>query len=522
MIRTTTNRFTADDAGLAALLVPRDDLLAEAPEPDAGDGTHRFSCAEGPFDAYERSVTATPVGADRFEVTEEVRWELAIPIWGGLFRGLVRRQLQRDEAPAPIDPAASPARAPWWSPPARLDARGTQVLSRLCGLSMLAGYLGTTISQTLTFAADEFGATKSAQGATLSSVRIGVLLSLVLVSAADRRGRKALLTVCAAGGALASFAGALAPSLWVLGGTQTVARAFSTALALLIGVMAAEEMPAGGRAYAASVLAMTAALGGGLAVILVSFADTAPWAWRIVYVVPVLLLPGYLAIARRLPESRRFLRPHGRATLRGHRGRLALLMASGFFGLVFLAPVSQFQNDFLKDEHAFTAPMLALFTLATNTPGGIGIVIGGRLADVRGRRMVGAIGTLGGAALLAIGYQTSGALLWVTFAVGTVVAAVTVPALGVYGPELFPTALRGKANGLITLGSVAGSSVGLVIAGRLADHYGRMGPGIALLAIGPLVVALLVLALYPETAHLELEELNPEDAPATGFAPPLT
>jgi hypothetical protein len=34
----------------------------------------------------------------------------------------------------------------------------------------------------------------------------------------------------------------------------------------------------------------------------------------------------------------------------------------------------------------------------------------------------------------------------------------------------------------------------------------------ALLAIGPLIVAALVLTLYPETAHRELEELNPEDA----------
>ena len=39
--------------------------------------------------------------------------------------------------------------------------------------------------------------------------------------------------------------------------------------------------------------------------------------------------------------------------------------------------------------------------------------------------------------------------------VGAILAAMTVPALGVYGPELFPTALRAKANGLITLGSVA-------------------------------------------------------------------
>jgi MFS family permease len=82
----------------------------------------------------------------------------------------------------------------------------------------------------------------------------------------------------------------------------------------------------------------------------------------------------------------------------------------------------------------------------------------------------------------------------------------------VYGPELFPTSLRAKANGLITLGSVVGSAVGLTLAGRMADRWGSMGPGMAILAAGPLVVALLVVLLYPETAHLELEELNPEDA----------
>jgi MFS family permease len=82
----------------------------------------------------------------------------------------------------------------------------------------------------------------------------------------------------------------------------------------------------------------------------------------------------------------------------------------------------------------------------------------------------------------------------------------------VYGPELFPTALRGRANGIITLTGVIGAAIGLFLAGRLADHFGRMGPGITILAVGPVIVALLVLTLYPETAHMELEELNPEDA----------
>jgi hypothetical protein len=33
----------------------------------------------------------------------------------------------------------------------------------------------------------------------------------------------------------------------------------------------------------------------------------------------------------------------------------------------------------------------------------------------------------------------------------------------------------------------------------------------ALLAIGPAILAVLIITAYPETAHLELEEINPED-----------
>jgi MFS family permease len=512
-VTTTTTTYDVDAEGLAAVRSPRDDLLLESElAPD------RFGCAEGPFDAYERTVVATELPDGIHRVTETTTWSLAIPIWGALFRPLVRRILGGRRAPAP--PGAS-VRSPWWAPPARLDVRSAQILSRLCGLSLLAGYLGTIITQTITFAADEFGSSNAAQGTTLAGVRAGILLSLVLMVLADRRGRRQLLLISAVGGALAAAAGALAPNLVVLGGTQTVSRAFSTALALLITVVAAEEMPAGGRAYAASVLAMTGALGAGGAVLLLPVADLAEPAWRLVYLAPLVALPFFWTVGRQVPESRRFARPHGQATMAGHRARLALLAVSAFFALVFLAPNSQFQNEFLRDEHGFSALQLTLFTIGTSTPAGIGIVIGGRLADTRGRRRVGAAGMFGGAVLLGLAYQLAGVWLVATTLVGSIVAAMTVPALAVYGPELFPTALRGRANGLISLAGVLGSATGLAIAGRLADHYGRFGPGIAMLGVGPLIVAAMVILFYPETAHLELEELNPEDAPATAVAPPL-
>jgi MFS family permease len=511
---TTVNTIDTDAEGLAALRVPRDDLLLER-----SHGVDRFALAEGPFDHYERTLEVEPLDDDRVRVTETIRWKLAIPVWAPLFNPLLTAMSRRSEPPEPAEPGQEAA-APWWSPPARLDARASAMLSRLCVISMVAGYLGTLITQTITFAADEFGASSTAQGDTLSAVRIGVLLSLGLSFLADRQGRRRLVKVCAVGGIVMAAAGALAPNLVFLGVTQTFSRGFSAALALLLAVIAAEEMPAGGRAYAASVLAMTAALGGGMAVALVGLADLAPWAWRIVYVAPLLVLPAVLAVHRDVPESRRYVRPHAKAHMAGHRGRLLLLGAVAYLGLLFYAPVSQFQNDFLRDEHGFASWQITIYTFATATPGGIGVIVGGRLADTRGRRLVGAVGTIGGALLMTLTYQLTGSWIWITAVFGSIIGAVTVPALGVYGPELFPTALRARANGWIAVAGVAGSATGLQFAGRMRDHFDSYGPAIAMLAAGPLLVAILVLALYPETAHLELEELNPEDrlpSPTSGF-----
>ena len=527
-MRTITRTQHLGEAGLAHLRLPLDDLLREE-----SDGPDRWICGEGPFDHYVRTIEVGEPDANGLHIiTETVEFELAIPLWRRLFQPLVTKAIHRrgqtaeaadrlaeaardgsgPQPPGPDDEAEVVDRPPWWSPPDRLDARASRVLSMLCGMALLTGYLGALVTQTITFAADQFGASKAAQGSALAAARTGVLVSLIIMTIADRRGRQRLIVVCAVAGSLAAATGALAPTLLVLGFTQFWSRAFGTALTLLIAVVAAEEMPAGGRAYAASVIAMTGALGAGGAVLLLPLADTGTNGWRILYLAPLVTLPFFARLARRIPESRRFTKPHGKATMAGHRGRLLLLGASTFFGLLFLAPVTQFQNDYLRDEHGFSALGLSIFTICTNTPAGIGIVVGGRLADVRGRRIVGAVGTAGGASLLALAFNVGGPALWLAWVFGAMVAAATVPALAVYGPELFPTALRGRANAIITLTGVLGGVVGLNVAGRLGDHWGRLGPGLALLGVGPLIVSAMVIVLYPETAHVELEDLNPEDA----------
>jgi MFS family permease len=486
---------SVDRAGLDRICAPRHDVVKER---DDGDG--RFVLAHGPFAHYERSVD---VAADngRFRVTQRFDYRLPVGTWRFLMNLPVRRALRRPR---------TDGRLPWWYPPQRPDARAAAVLGMLATLSLVVGYHGTLLTQTMSFAADEFGAGKTAQGVAFGAVRIGGLIAIVLGALADRRGRRLLLTASLLGCVGATLVGATAPSLAALTASQIVNRGTVSAAGVLLAVIVAEEMPAGARAYALSLLSMTGALGAGMALWVLPVADVGLRAWRLLYVIPLAFLPVVVRFGRMLPESRRYERPHRTVSLAGHYRRLALLAGASFLLFVFTAPQSQFRIEFLRDERGMSALAVSLFIMATSTPASIGIVVGGRLADVRGRRIVGAVGATAGAALLALSFVLAGPAMWVTATIGSIFAAALVPALSVYGPELFPTSLRGRANTIITTVATGGSVIGLVAAGLLADALG-FGWAMGVLAIGPLAMAAVVLAWFPETAWRELEELNPED-----------
>jgi MFS family permease len=111
-----------------------------------------------------------------------------------------------------------------------------------------------------------------------------------------------------------------------------------------------------------------------------------------------------------------------------------------------------------------------------------------------------------------LAFHAAGYPLWLWTLLASVIGSAAVPALGVYGPELFPTSLRGRVGGLLAITALVGSAVGLIVGGAAADTPGGLARALVPLALGPLLVAALVLIAYPETARRELEELNPEDA----------
>jgi len=502
---------TGEPSGGAAHEAP----LRDIPAPET-----TFRAISGPFAHYRRTVHILERQDEEFLVREHISYRLSVPVWGWFMTPLANRELRRPR---------SDGMQPFWAPAERLDPRAGQVLGVLCLLSVVAGYLGTLLSQTITFAFDEFDAGLATQGNTLTAVRVGVLLALALVALADRRGRRPVLLFSAVAGCVVAAAGAASAGVWTYGASQMVSRSLSTAMFVLLLVIAAEEVPAGARAYAVSVLTLSAGLGSGMVVWLLPLADLGLRAWRILFLAPLLALPLVLFCARRLPESRRFapretagqeasnlaparaVSPGDSQRRRRRARRLFLLGCGALLFSLFAAPASQFLNEFLRSERSFSAGNISVFQLSINTPAAIGVLIGGRFSDVWGRRRIGALGLAAGAAFTVLRYVEGGWPMWMWGVLASIFGAASVPVMGAFGAELFGTSNRAGSNGLITVMGVIGSMTGLQIVGRFTDAGGEFGHVFAMIAGAPLVVALLILFVFPETAWRELEDLNPED-----------
>lgn len=514
---------------LAEVLAPRDGVIAEravggaVAGPDGGGGrseVYRFEEAEGPLAWYAREVRVEPAGGGLVTVTQDVRFRVGIPFVSWLFALPMRANL------GGLGPGR---RCPWWAPPGRLDQRAARTLATLCALSVLVGYLGSVLVTTMTYAGRQFGVGNAGQGVALAVVQVNAVLALALLARADKRGRRTLILRATMVGALFTALGALSPSLPVLTGLELVGGALLAAQEVLLGVMAVEEMPQGSRAWALGLISMSNGLGGGFTLLVLPLADLGPGGWRWVYVFGLLAIPLTAGCARYLPESARWQREQATTLPAGPGGsesaevagsgrrrwtpelrrRLLIVGAGALLFALFDAPSGQLQNQYLRTERHWSATRISLAEQVAGTIGGLGTLAGGRLADTHGRKPV-AIATVGlGALATLVMYFTRGASLYGAMTLSNFFGYAVVPALAVYGAELFPTRLRGRAGGILTVLAAAGGVIGLGGAGLLAGAFGTIGPALAVTAIGPLALVVLIALAYPETANRKLEDLNP-------------
>lgn len=491
----------ATQENCARLLGPRDDFVKDIAS-ELPNEPHTFTQSDGPFSHYHRTVET-----DRNVLRETTSYRLSIPWFGWLFAHPVRRTIARRGN------VNSSGIQPWWAPPDRLDPRQAMLLGLLAAASMSAAFANTLFTQTANFAAKDFGIDKFGQGVGGVVVRIGIVFALPVAFLADRVGRRRMIVFAAWLAPVFSALGALSPNFPALVATQSFGRPMGLALELLVAVAAAEEMPRNSRAYAISVLAMASGLGAGVAVMALPLADLGPAGWRLIYLIGLIWLVVAFDLRRRLPETRRFERPH-RIAPPLRLDRLAQIAIVSFCANMFVAPASFFQNRYLDDVRGLSAGAISLFTLATATPASLGFVIGGRIADIRGRRRLLLIAVPLSTALLVWSFSVDGAGLWLGAFGAGLLGGSAYPAFAVYRTEMFPTGNRGRAAGLITASALIGGSIGILATGQLLDRGWSYGATMAVMSIGQLVALVIIVMRYPETAHKDLDELNPEPLPA--------
>jgi MFS family permease len=452
-----------------------------------------------------------------------------VPFFGWAFRPLVaisqrrtaryaiarlRAELEGTPQPPAPKPVVGLPTAAFTDEQATHLAAAAAAVAVVSFASALVGQFGGPIKHA-------FDASDTAFSIALAITRIGALIAFIGIALADRRGRRLSILIGVAGSAVVCGVSAFSPTLAFLTGAQVFQRAFLISTATVATVAVVEEAPEGARAYSTSMLALAGGFGFSISVVLLPIADIGGQAWRVPFVVgsfSLLLVP---AIARRLAETTRYQAlartdiDRGRMRDirdRGYGRRFVLMAAIVLLLNVFSAPSSQLMNTYLTDVQHFSNSGIALFrTVTTGIPGLFGLVLGGRLAEARGRRPIAAIALALATATQMVFFLASGPVIWVMSAASIIAASAGGIALGTLGTELFPTETRSTSNGLLGVIGVFGSAFGFIITGLLAHPQGELGRAIAICGISSLIAAILLVPRLPESVALRLDDLSPTD-----------
>jgi len=410
----------------------------------------------------------------------------------------------------------------------------------------------------LSFAAPEsrrtLGIDLSEWGLINSFIRLGVWASFVFMLFADRLGRRTLMTITVLGFAFFNGATAFATDKTEFAVFQFLARIFLTAEYSLAVIMAGEEFPARHRGRAIAILTSLATVGvmimakGVQPYVLGDGAeghwlhDAGAWAvaagqgllglerdgesWRALYVLGLapLVLIVFLRIGMR--ETRRFeaarAAPAARRPRLGelwaqlkvpwqkrYRRRTAVVTLLWNSVHVVTGPSVVFYVIFAREELGLSAHSVGDIVFYGYFGGMAGHFVAAWLIERLGRKPTCAGFYVVAAVSIAMLYQHTtifGQYLWMIATVFSFGAANT--ATHVYASELFPTEIR--ATGYAWTTNLTGRITEVVTPtaiGVLAAVIG-IANSIAVVAVGPVLGAMLVWRYAPETQGLTLEEIQ--------------
>jgi MFS family permease len=401
-------------------------------------------------------------------------------------------------------------------PPQPLAHREVVILALFGIVAFTSGWTGSALTHALPFLQDDLHLGDAGVFELMTIVRAAALTALAFSWWGDRHGRRRPLLAGFVLLTAGNLATALFPSLLAVTISQSVARIGTIALGALAVVVLAEEVEPAVRGYAIGVFVFCASVGTGFGLLLRSIGDLSHDAWRLLFGLSAIPLLATPFLARRLGESRAFVSPDERPGIgavfrRGHAARFWPMAVLAMAVAAFTGPAANLALLRMQDDLAWSTGAASLMLAITSAPGvTIGVLVGGRMADVVGRRWTQfasiAVGVAGG---ITFYMSANGWVMGVGITFSTLGAFAFAPAFASHRSELFPTDLRATASAWIVNAGIVGGLAGFAAGRFVVDSWGIP---LTVTALGILlaVVSFVVFAL-PETKGITL---GPEAGPA--------
>jgi len=404
------------------------------------------------------------------------------------------------------------------------------LLALLMSVTIFEGYDVTIFHLCTPDIAKTFHLDDRAVGTMASFVRLGGMLAFFVVMLSDRIGRKPIISMTVLFYAGFTFLTAISRGLWSFTLFQSCAQIFLSAEFGVAIIMISEEFPDSSRGRGVAMLHMVGLLGVVAGGFLYARVADSSFGWRGMYFIGIapLLLVAFLR--RNLRETARFeamrtqqglaaKKPgaglmrtiaHAFAPFRGpYRGRLLLVAVLwNTVGLVG-TPAVTFFSLYAKRDHHWTSAQIGQAVVLAYIIGSFGHLAAGWMLDRIGRKAtLSATYVLGAVSIFAL-FQTAAHAAMLTSMVITVVAFQAArTATATYSAELFPTEIRATSYSMTVnlLGSIASLATPFTI-GALSRSMGGLGNAVAVVSVGPVIGAAIVMLFAPETRGASLEEL---------------
>jgi putative MFS transporter len=394
-------------------------------------------------------------------------------------------------------------------------------------------------------------------GVVFAITRAGMIASFFFLLFADRWGRRALLMITVVGFTLCNGLTALATTKAEFTLYQFLARLFLTAEYGLAVIIIGEEYPARFRGRATAVLMSLAPIGVILVAIVQAYVLLEPGAagnwlhdsgvavlvavqgtlgmevrpedWRVLYLLGVFPLAIVLLMQLGMQETRRFdaeRRTHERRRglidemkfhLRNARAPWGATYRRRTWIVVLLwncvhlvtAPAVAFWVIYAREELGLT-PHHVKGILSIGYAGGfVGSFAAGFLVDWIGRKRTCALLYVFASFAIFFLFQTRSIPAQYVFMIATVFAfGAAGTATHIYASELFPTAIRATGYGWTT--NLFGRATEVLVPLGVGLFIGSLGISwsVGIFAFGPILGAIVVWRVAPETSGMTLEEIQ--------------